>query len=1047
MLNFHPKLIVSCVTKDRGPLTKIMSLDPETGELVKDGSECSMHSGVIKQIPISSPDGFAKMLVSRQPNQAIVHGVCEHKTARVVTKGKVDQAGKSDMPVIARTKEYIAYADGPGVILLDHDKARFGAVGSDAALASYSPADLVKVLAQHVHAAIGQAAFVSTPSTSSCIYSATGELLRGEGTGSHTDLFVKKASDIPRYLPVLGKRLILAGFGRIELSSSGAMLLRTLADLLVARAERLVFVAGAVCRDGLEQRLPPPTVVDGEMLDTSTLPDLTAAEEQQYQEIVAALKELAKPGQAVVIAAYLEREAGKLAASQGVTVDAARKIIISRQDHVLDDCDLLYFAGKPEGVSVSEVLANGEAFHGKSLADPLEPDYEGGSRTKAKFFWNDGSPVVNSFAHGSVKYRFRRFVEAERLAGGAARHAEADQRAEQLRAELSSIISTGGQLTGAAWCAKLQAAKLTPQGEEAIFALLIDHKIGTKRVLKNEYRLFCEEAGVSDASQKFEAIARGRRQVHYSALEMNRVVEETEQGVVAVPGKWPFFDFGGLMGYSTYDTPARIGHSKDDQKPPDVPVIRPYTANNLQLRIEQSVLHFTFEERDHGGVVKIPVPTPTQVVLKMLDNPGSTAPRVTGLVTHPIITPGGEIICNEGICPNTGLLLQFGGATFTAPDMPSVEDARQAVVRLKETLFDEFPFRETPGHGDLYKTAAVALLLTGVFRKVMDQAPGGIIQATIQSSGKTALARAIHVALSGRDMAVSRLSDNADEISKSMLAILMENPAMVCFDNLPEGFEIADPTLAKVITAPYFKGRVLGRSQEISLPTNTLFAITGNNITLSADLVRRFLAVQLDVGQARPEHRSFKNPDIVQHVLNHRAQIVHDALTITKGYIDAGRPLSGQGLPGSGFGLWDQMVRFPLLWACGVDVLATFELSREESTEEQSMKGLMAGLWSMYGSSGFTATAVLRELQRDGLGDYDRDDVDHLRECVALFTPKALDNTRSLSWVLKKMLGRIVGGRTLRYSSEQSGNRGQYFILGGPPGSHQTETRPIFRGT
>lgn len=357
------------------------------------------------------------MLASRQPNQAIVHGICEHKLARVVTKGKVEKAkATSDIPVIARTKDYISYSEGSGVILFDHDKAREGAVGSVEALASYTPAELVAMLAT-VHPDIGKAAFVSTPSTSSCIYNAAGEMLRGEGTGSHTYLFVTQASDIPRYLKTLGKRLFIAGLGRIEISRSGSLLERTLVDLLVGSPERLDFVAGAVCRDGLEQRLPAPSVHDGEMLDTTSLPDLSAKEEQQYQKIVAALKAQAKPHQEKVVSEYIEREAGKLATAQGITVEDAKQIVTSRQDHILEDGDILYFAHKQEGVSVAEVLDAGEAYHGKSLADPLEPDYEGGSKTKAKFYWNDGCPIIHSFAHGSVKYRFRQFVKDSPVSG------------------------------------------------------------------------------------------------------------------------------------------------------------------------------------------------------------------------------------------------------------------------------------------------------------------------------------------------------------------------------------------------------------------------------------------------------------------------------------------------------------------------------------------------------------------------------------------------------------------------------------------------------
>ena len=145
------------------------------------------------------PDGFARMLRTRTTNQAIVHGISEHKEARIVTKNQVNKQAQNGTPVIARSKKYLSYSDGPGIILFDHDKPRPLSIGSDAALKSYSPDALLDQLAK-IHPAIAQAAHVATPSTSSCIYNATGDLLRGEGTGSHVYLFVKRASDIPRYL-------------------------------------------------------------------------------------------------------------------------------------------------------------------------------------------------------------------------------------------------------------------------------------------------------------------------------------------------------------------------------------------------------------------------------------------------------------------------------------------------------------------------------------------------------------------------------------------------------------------------------------------------------------------------------------------------------------------------------------------------------------------------------------------------------------------------------------------------------------------------------
>ena len=159
---FPEKIVLSCVTKDKGPLTKIMRINPSTGELVKDGSECSMAYGFINRITVSSPQGFARMLRTRTTNQAIVHGISEHYEARIVTKNQVNKQAQNGTPVIARSKKYLSYSDGPGIGLFDHDKPRSLSIGSDAALKSYTPDALLEQLAK-VHPAIANAAHVTTP--------------------------------------------------------------------------------------------------------------------------------------------------------------------------------------------------------------------------------------------------------------------------------------------------------------------------------------------------------------------------------------------------------------------------------------------------------------------------------------------------------------------------------------------------------------------------------------------------------------------------------------------------------------------------------------------------------------------------------------------------------------------------------------------------------------------------------------------------------------------------------------------------------------------
>jgi hypothetical protein len=283
------------------------------------------------------------------------------------------------------------------------------------------------------------------------------------------------------------------------------------------------------------------------------------------------------------------------------------------------------------------------------------------------------------------------------------------------------------------------------------------------------------------------------------------------------------------------------------------------------------------------------------------------------------------------------------------------------------------------------------------------------------------------VIATGRDMPVTNLSENNEESEKAMLAVLLKSPAMVCFDNILEGSEIRGEAISRVLTASSFSSRILGQSKTVTVPTNVTLAVTGNNVTLSADHVRRFVTIHLSAKEALPETRRFKNADIVQHCLNNRDIAINACLSISKFYIDAGCPLDGTGLEGSGFPQWDRMVRLPLLWATGVDVLGAIKQNRDNSSEHQAMNGIMHCLFEIYSGRPFTASKLMRVLETHTPG-VSSDTKDHLTESVSNISVKALYSSRSLAWVLKKMVGRQINGKMLVHTVNSSGNRGSYSI-------------------
>ena len=60
-------------------------------------------------------------------------------------------------------------------------------------------------------------------------------------------------------------------------------------------------------------------------------------------------------------------------------------------------------------VTVADVARDPKRYDQQPLADPMEgPSY--GAST-AKFYWNDGAPIINSFAHGGCEYVFSERAE------------------------------------------------------------------------------------------------------------------------------------------------------------------------------------------------------------------------------------------------------------------------------------------------------------------------------------------------------------------------------------------------------------------------------------------------------------------------------------------------------------------------------------------------------------------------------------------------------------------------------------------------------------
>jgi hypothetical protein len=312
-------------------------------------------------------------------------------------------------------------------------------------------------------------------------------------------------------------------------------------------------------------------------------------------------------------------------------------------------------------------------------------------------------------------------------------------------------------------------------------------------------------------------------------------------------------------------------------------------------------------------------------------------------------------------------------------------------------VFDGFPFR-----GDTDKAAAVAFLLTSFIRKFLTKAPGFLITATTQSSGKSTLADLVFQAVSGRPAAAASWTDNQEEMQKHILAILMGGQSGICFDNLPYGSYVDGDELAKLLTQETYQARKLGKNITVYAPTNILVALTGNQLTPINDMVTRLLPIHLAPNTECPENSLYNRKNIDAWHAKNRPKIVVAVNTIMLAWHLHGGNVA---LKPSRFSEWDEAVRKPLLWLNAPDLMTQFDENKAEDPYREMYSALLHEWHSTYGDSWKEVGEILDQWPDD---TYSRRAAPLGAILQELF-PKGKPTTRQVAAKLNKLKDGIFG--------------------------------------
>ena len=707
-------------------LSKTYGLESD-GTLKKTAEGCgNLIEGTAEKITVTNISDLKQFIQTLGPNHALTYGITEHEKARIVTKKALPRAKSIQgmkYPAIARDREHFTWP-GAGIMPFDFDGFK-----------ADHPDEIFNLLVE-LNPAFKTAPMVIMASASSGLYHGD-ECLKGLG-GWRALVFVADASDIPRTGDTLFKTSWLHGKGFIYISRSGAQLPRGPIDNSVYQPERLDFVGGANCQDGIEQRRPEPVLYNenAEPLDTGQIKSLTPAELLEYETRVKNEKIITETDAQAARDAWtdqkIENECKKFPKADPERIRNRIKRA-SRHRYLELDYALETLDGEP--LTPEDILKRREHWHLKYIKDPFDT----GARPRARVFtMTGGKPYIFSFSEGKRYYL--------------------------------TITRKTFEITPGNRC---------------------------------------------DAVAGIIKIARDAGNFYLRGGEVVTVADTGD--------------------------------------------IKPLDTTALQFRIDGLITFLKFNAKKKA-FVGADCPKNYADGFSVSARLDGGLPELKGIIEHPTIDPKtGRIIDRDGYDAGTGLLVRANGDEWpTIPEKPTQDEIIKAVVVLLD------PFLYFPFAGPVDRGVYLAAILTAVIRGLLDKAPLFMITAPTPGTGKTLLSILLARIIGIKFPSMFPFGGiNEEEIRKRLLSIFRQGERVTILDNITGTLQ--SDSLCMALTNVDFTDRVLGVSNIIKAPTNTLMMATGNNIRPGGDLCRRTVISRLDTGLEKPWTRTF-DENIIERI-------------------------------------------------------------------------------------------------------------------------------------------------------------------------------------
>lgn len=506
------------------------------------------------------------------------------------------------------------------------------------------------------------------------------------------------------------------------------------------------------------------------------------------------------------------------------------------------------------------------------------------------------------------------------------------------------------------------------------------------------------------------------------------IVDQSEEALIA--SKIEIFQRNGAL-----TRPVREKYLNDKQK---ISVTHKFVSVPEETLSEFFMRSASYKKQSKDGD-KVSVDVPPKVANTYIARQGGwQLPNIAGVIYAPTLRSDGSLINEEGYDFKTGLYAAFDPNEFLPiPDQVSLSDA-QSALRVLQSIFATFPFADGKHEAD--ESVVISAILTGLTRQLLPTAPMFGFTAPTAGSGKSMLVDLISIIVYGRIAAVISPGKTEEELEKRLGAAFLHGDAVISLDNCNDTLQGA--FLCQVISQERVKVRILGQSKNVELSTNTLLVATGNNLNFGDDMTRRVLQAALNPQVERPEDRQFGNDPLLD-ARQRRAELIAAALTIIRGFIQAGRPQLAPIL--GSFPDWSRSIRSMLVWLGRPDPCKSMERVRENDPALQKNIALLFELDAAFLDDPFTTMELVQKGEaREKIGEFSVLKNKGLHSILTEFSGGKRDlNTISIGKALARLVNRNIGGIILTERGK-SGGRKHWVVTGGERASQARQNDGIF---